>query len=108
MLVARFARSAPSASYELASFDEREDGGCAYLFVLFHVTEAATELPVRSRGAPNDALQLRLRRAVLARSATSATCRSAGAEWLRGRYVRHPTTHAATRAVARGERNGAH
>ncbi|HKW11804.1 MAG TPA: hypothetical protein VJO33_15560 [Gemmatimonadaceae bacterium] len=69
----------------LASFDESEEMRMRfYLFALFHVTEAATELLLyRLHGAPNDALQRVYVALSLARSATSGDMQILPAlEWL--------------------------
>jgi hypothetical protein len=69
----------------LASFDESEEMRMRfYLFALFHVTEAATELLLyRLHGAPNDSLQRVYVALSLARSATSGDMQILPAlEWL--------------------------
>ena len=69
----------------LASFDESEEMRMRfYLFALFHLTEAATELVVyRLHGAPNDVLQRVYVALSLARSATSGDMQILPAlEWL--------------------------
>ena len=69
----------------LASFDESEEMRMRfYLFALFHLTEAATELLVyRLHGAPNDATQRVYVALSLARSATSGDMQILPAlEWL--------------------------
>ncbi|HEY7235400.1 MAG TPA: hypothetical protein VH539_14700 [Gemmatimonadaceae bacterium] len=69
----------------LASFDESEEMRMRfYLFALFHVTEAATELLLyRLHGAPNDARQRIYVALSLARSATSGDMQILPAlEWL--------------------------
>jgi len=69
----------------LASFDESEEMRMRfYLFALFHLTEAATELLVyRLHGAPNDVAQRVYVALSLARSATSGDMQILPAlEWL--------------------------
>jgi hypothetical protein len=69
----------------LASFDESEEMRMRfYLFALFHLTEAATELVVyRLHGAPNDVTQRVYVALSLARSATSGDMQILPAlEWL--------------------------
>jgi len=69
----------------LASFDESEEMRMRfYLFALFHLTEAATELLVyRLHGAPNDVTQRVYVALSLARSATSGDMQILPAlEWL--------------------------
>ena len=69
----------------LASFDESEEMRMRfYLFALFHLTEAATELVVyRLHGAPNDVTQRVYVTLSLARSATSGDMQILPAlEWL--------------------------
>lgn len=69
----------------LASFDESEEMRMRfYLFALFHLTEAATELLVyRLHGAPNDVAQRVYVTLSLARSATSGDMQILPAlEWL--------------------------
>jgi hypothetical protein len=69
----------------LASFDESEEMRMRfYLFALFHLTEAATELLLyRLHGAPNDVAQRVYVALSLARSATSGDMQILPAlEWL--------------------------